>query len=79
MKIKEVKNECLNLKVDTVDSGTVVEYGDELLNPYGYGIVMNDCDKEDCVIFDIADNIYYSDIDNYRILRIFENSFITIS
>lgn len=76
--MKIIDKNTLGCGIDKVESGTLIEYGDTELNSYGYGIVISDMDKTNTVIFDIEDNVYYADISNYRVLKIFKNPSIVI-
>ena len=58
-------------KVEDVESGTLVQYGDEE-KIYGYGIVLKDMDDENPIIYDLEDNCYYKDYEEYYVWREFD-------
>lgn len=71
MKI-EIKDKKGNFDYNELESGTLIEYGDECLNSYGYGILLYDCDKENPIIYDLDENIYYDDVHLYKIVRVLD-------
>ena len=58
-------------KIEDVNSGTLVQYGDET-DIYGYGIVLKDLDNDNPIIYDLKDNCYYKDYEEYYIWREFD-------
>ena len=70
MKVKFVNDNELK-KVEDVESGTLVQYGADT-EIYGYGIVLKDIDDEDPIIYDLKDNCYYKDYEEYYIWREFD-------
>lgn len=65
-------------KPSEFQSGTVVIYGDKDETIYGYGIICKNIDRETIGIFDLEDNIVYTDYENYVVYATFENSKIDI-
>lgn len=70
MKVEFVNSNELK-KVEDVESGTLVQYGDED-KIYGYGIVLKNLDDEDPIIYDLQDNCYYKDYEKYYIWHEFD-------
>ena len=70
MKIEFVNNNELK-KVEDVESGTLVQYGDDT-EIYGYGIVLKDTDNDNPIIYDLEDNCYYKDYEEYYVWREFD-------
>ena len=70
MKVEFVNDNELK-KVEDVESGTLVRFGDDTTT-YGYGIVLKDIDDEDPIIYDLKDNCYYKDYEEYYIWREFD-------
>ena len=70
MKIEFVNDNELK-KLEDVESGTLVQYGDEE-KIYGYGIVLKDMDDENPIIYDLEDNCYYKDYEEYYVWREFD-------
>lgn len=70
MKVEFVNDNELK-KVKDVESGTLVQYGDED-KIYGYGIVLKDMDDENPIIYDLEDNCYYKDYEKYYIWHEFD-------
>ena len=58
-------------KVEDVESGTLVRFGDDT-RTYGYGIVLKDMDDDAPIIYDLQDNCYYKDYEEYYIWREFD-------
>ena len=58
-------------KIEDVNSGTLVQYGDET-DIYGYGIVLKDLDNDNPIIYDLKDDCYYADYENYYVWREFD-------
>ena len=70
MKVELVHGNELK-KVEDVESGTLVQYGEDK-EIYGYGIVLKYLYDEDPIIYDLKDNCYYKDYEKYYILREFD-------
>ena len=70
MKIEFVNDNELK-KLEDVESGTLVQYGDEE-KIYGYGIVLKYWDGKDPIIYDLKDNCYYKDYEKYYIWHEFD-------
>lgn len=70
MKIEFVNNNELK-KVEDVENGTLVQYGDDT-EIYGYGIVLKDTDNDNPIIYDLEDNCYYKDYEEYYVWREFD-------
>ena len=70
MKIEFINNNELK-KVEDVESGTLVQYGDDT-EIYGYGIVLKDMDNDNPIIYDLEDDCYYADYENYYVWREFD-------
>lgn len=58
-------------KIEDVPSGTLVQYGSKV-ESYGYGIVLKDIDNDNPIIYDLQDNCYYDDYENYYVWREFD-------
>ena len=70
MKVEFVNGDELK-KVEDVESGTLVQYGNDT-EIYGYGIVLKDIDCDNPIIYDLEDNCYYKDYEEYYIWREFD-------
>ena len=70
MKLEFVNDNELK-KVEEVNSGTLVQYGDET-EICGYGIVLKDLDYDNPIIYDLKDDCYYADYENYYVWREFD-------
>lgn len=55
--------------VTEYDSGTIVKYTDKDGNFEDYGIIIKDCDDENCVLFDLEEQCYYTDTQYYYVLE----------
>ena len=58
-------------KVEEVNSGTLVQFGDDT-TIYGHGIVLKNMDNDNPIIYDLEDDCYYTDYENYYIWREFD-------
>ena len=70
MKVEFVNGDELK-KVEDVESGTLVQYGNDT-EIYGYGIVLKDTDNDNPIIYDLEDNCYYKDYEKYCVWREFD-------
>lgn len=70
MKVEFVHGNELK-KIEDVKSGTLVQYGEDK-EIYGYGIVLKYWDGKDPIIYDLKDNCYYKDYENYYIWHEFD-------
>ena len=70
MKVKFVNDNELK-KVEDVESGTLVQFGNRI-EIFGYGIVLKDIDDDNPIIYDLKDNCYYKDYEEYCIWREFD-------
>lgn len=73
MKVEFVDDENALKKsaIEDVPSGTLVQYGNKV-ESYGYGIVLKDIDNDNPIIYDLQDNCYCDDYENYYVWREFD-------
>lgn len=60
--------------IEDIPSGKLVEYRSNDLNDNSFGIVLKDPDGENPVIFDLENDEYYNDIENYMVVKVFSYS-----
>lgn len=73
MKI-EMKNKKYEKSIEDLSSGTIIEYGNEYGDSYGLAIVIKDCDNDNCLIYDLVDGCYYSDVYSYKALTVYDTN-----
>lgn len=70
VKIKKNKKDINDLVcVTEYDSGTIVKYTDKDGAFEECGIVIKDCDDENCILFDLNTQCYYSDTQFYYVIE----------
>jgi hypothetical protein len=74
MKIEKPQKEEKNKPFEYVKSGTVCLVGDE--DEKFYAIYISG--GVDPILYDLEEQTYYSDVDNYTLIKIFENSILKI-
>lgn len=77
MKI-EIKEKDNKINYKDLASGTLIKFGDENENIYGYGIYLTDCDSDNAIIYDLMDRCYYSDVWLYEVVEVFGNAKMTL-
>ena len=81
MIIEDNRNEA-NFNIEDIESGTLVRYriNDISTSDTYYGIVLQDMDYRNTIIYDIYDGVYYNDFNdtNYTIVEILDNVKIVI-
>lgn len=75
MKI-ERESEKININIKDVESGTVglfeTEYNDGYSTQFT-AILIKDVDYDNPILFDIEEDVYLSDVENYRLLKIYND------
>jgi hypothetical protein len=61
----EIKENKLN--IDEIKSGTLVKFNEIGFTPVFYAILLKDIDGENPLLFDLENDQYYNDVDNYDI------------
>lgn len=59
-----------NAKTKEIQSGTLVRFNDKGFTPLYYGIYLTDMDKENPILYDLEENIYYEDVELYDIVPV---------
>lgn len=78
MRVEYKNGEELEVKnIKEVESGTLVLYGSKS-SVYGKGIVLKDSDNCNTIVFDLEDNCYYEDGENYYVWQIFDSNNVKI-